>query len=86
MRDEHKEILTKMLGLERPYSAEIEPASWAEIYEAIGSLKARANQPMQIPFNTNGYGGCQPLTQTEPAYHYHNGIKCFNNPCYWAGT
>jgi hypothetical protein len=45
---EHQEILTKMLGLERPYSAEIEPASWAEIYEAIGKLKERASQPPQI--------------------------------------
>jgi hypothetical protein len=46
--DEHQEILTKMLMLERPYSAEIEPASWAEIYEAIGKLKERANQPPQV--------------------------------------
>ena len=49
MRDnEHQEILTKMLMLERPYSAEIEPASWAEIYEAIGKLKERASQPPQV--------------------------------------
>lgn len=66
------------------------PASWAEIYEAIGKLKERANTPLQVPFNPNipnGYVGCRPLTQQEPPHHYHNGnIKCFNNPCYWAGT
>jgi hypothetical protein len=84
MEKEHQEILTKMLGLERPYSSEIEPAPWAEIYEAIGKLKERANQPpvekwINCPAPT-------PLNVPHPNLHYHNGSPCYNNPCIWAGS
>lgn len=40
--DEHQKNLSKMLGVSRGLTGSGE-ATWAEIYEAVGALKERAN-------------------------------------------
>lgn len=49
---QHKELLSKILGIDnckKDYSGGVEectPASWAEIYIAIGKLQERASPPL----------------------------------------
>lgn len=81
--EEHQKELCRMLGLGNGLvgKAVDSPNSWAEIYEAIGKLKERAERPQKeiVYFpNTNP----MPLSQ-DPNLHYHNGIPCRNNPCLW---
>lgn len=83
--EDHRYILTKMLGIkteQHPYR-EAEPATWAEIYEAIGKLKARAEDNQPSHFHYPQYVQ-DPCGSNEPPHHYHGTHKCYNNPCLWA--
>lgn len=82
--EQHQKELCRMLGLGTGLVGEAvgKPNSWAEIYEAIGKLKERAEKPQKeiVYFpSTNP----MPLYNNDPNLHYHNGIPCRNNPCVW---
>lgn len=89
--EEHQKELCRMLGLGTGLigQASNKLNSWAEIYEAIGKLKERAEKPQKeiVHFpSTNptplGYGQLG-LYRTDPNLHYHNGNPCRNNHCVW---
>lgn len=85
--EEQQIELRRILGIDKMVSEygyskkEPTPASWAEIYEAIGKLKERAlNTQKEIVYIPR-----ISILQTtgDPNLHYHNGIACRNNPCVW---
>ena len=82
--EEHQKELCRMLGLGKGLIGQAinEPNSWAEIYEAIGKLKERAENPQkEVVYFPNT--GVMPLYNNEPNLHYHGIIPCRNNPCVW---
>ena len=68
-QDFMKDQLVKALNLPNE-------ATWADIFVEIGKLKERAKNQSEYTFT-------YPDFQSETPYHYHNGMKCYNNPCTW---
>lgn len=84
--NEHQIELSKILGLISPLKgyreAEKDIATWAQIYEAIGRLKQRAeeaNKPREITYIPTP----QTTTTNNPNLHYHGTHPCYQNPCVW---
>jgi len=85
--EEHRKELSKILGLTKRFvnlNTKDELPSWAEIYTEIGRLKERADRPEpkmnEYPQNPSPV---RLLGETAPPFHYHNGSKCYLNPCVW---
>ena len=75
-----REKFSKVLGApEYGLSSTKVVYSWEEIFCEIGKLQERANRPIpSIPFLT---GPMQSADYKEAAFHFHNGMKCYQNPC-----
>lgn len=78
---QHQEELTKILEITRTYldgglEGMNKPATWAEIYTAIGRLKERAEKPAEIRYIPSSEP--MPLGQPNfnPNLHYHTGTPC----------
>lgn len=58
--------------------------SWEEIFNEIGKLQEKA-ESKKTEYISYPVPTC-PSNTVDPNLHYHNGIPCRQNPCYWAGT
>tara|TARA_R110000868_G_scaffold114344_3_gene306440 strand:- start:5504 stop:5740 length:237 start_codon:yes stop_codon:yes gene_type:complete len=76
--EEHQQQLCKMLDI-NPTS------SWAEVYEAIGKLKERAEKPTEIKYfpSTTTMPLTIPAMPPNPNLHYHGTMPCYQSPCVW---
>lgn len=83
--EEHQKELCRMLGLGTGLIGQASGKlnSWAEIYEAIGKLKERADRPQYVPQMPLPISSPMPLMNDNPNKHYHGQIVCYNNPCGW---
>lgn len=82
MEKAHQIELSKILDIETGLHGKKEPATWAEIYVAIGKLKERAEKNI---INVPHYESMPFINKDNPNLHYHNGMPCYNNPCVWCG-
>lgn len=84
LREKFSKILGSPLeqrGMSYVSNNKHEVYSWEEIFNEIGKLQERANQPPQVvkeywPSPTPGGVGSSNV-------HYHNGMPCYQNPCVW---
>ena len=79
---ELREKFSKVLGIVNSTQATLNgaPPFWEAIFVEIGRLQERASRPMQPIYPINP----QPSLagQSEVPHHYHNGPRCYKNPCY----